>query len=165
MNSMNSVSIDTESLGKALGRLASGVYVITLAEGSERDGMLATFIGQVAFEPPMISVAVKRDRPILAKLTPASRFNVNVLGKKNNDIFKNFAKPFAEDLDRFSGLKVEDKSGGPVLLECVSYVGCRLVSVAEAGDHSVVLAEVVEGAMLDGEQEPMVHLRKSGFQY
>ncbi|HEY9775287.1 MAG TPA: flavin reductase family protein [Planktothrix sp.] len=162
---MSSVSIDTENLGKALGRVASGVYVVTLTEKSERDGMLATFIGQVAFEPPMVSIAVKRERPILPKLPAGAKFAVNVLGKKNTEIFKHFAKPFAEGVDRFAGLRVEDKPTGPVLSECVSYIGCRVISQAEAGDHIVVLAEVIEGAMLDGEQEPMVHLRKNGFQY
>lgn len=166
---MNSVSMDTEktnteNLGKALGRVASGVYVITLSDGA-RDGMMATFIGQVAFEPPMITVAVKRDRPILPKLKPGAEFVVNVLGKKNTEVFKNFARPFTEGLDRFAGLSVRDEAAGPVLSDCVSYVACKVASQAEAGDHIVVLAEVRGGALLDGEQEPMVHLRKSGFQY
>jgi hypothetical protein len=33
------------------------------------------------------------------------------------------------------------------------------------GDHVLVFGEVMQGALLHEEKEPMVHLRKSGFQY
>lgn len=154
-----------EGIGKALGRLASGVFIVTLGNSEERDGMLATWIGQSAFEPPIITVAVKKERPILSKLNQDNLFVVNVLGKKNNHIFKNFAKPYSPDVDRFADLSVSDKHSGPVFLDALAYMSCTVIGQMPAGDHVLVLGQVTDGALLNSDQEPMVHLRGNGFQY
>src|SRR5215470_17664261 len=86
-------SLDNEQIGRAIGRLTSGVYVITLKANGAPEGILMTWIGQAAFEPPLISVAVKKGRPILDHLSKGARFAINVLSKKNMDVFKHFAKP------------------------------------------------------------------------
>jgi len=96
-----------ENIGRAIGRIASGVYIVTVKHDGVPDGMLTTWIAQAGFEPPMLSLAVKNDRPILQNLKKGTPFVVNVLSKKNMDIFKNFAKPHTEGLNRFEGLEVD----------------------------------------------------------
>jgi len=159
-------SLDKEAVGRAIGRIPSGVHVVTLDRNGEKDGMLTSWISQAAFEPPMLSVAVKKERPILAKLSQGSSFVVNVLSKSNMDMYKNFAKPYNPELDRFEGLKVDaDSNGNPILTEAVSYMTCTVKGHVEAGDHVVLVAEITGGAGMHIDQEPMVHLRKNGFQY
>jgi flavin reductase (DIM6/NTAB) family NADH-FMN oxidoreductase RutF len=154
-----------ESIGKALGRVASGVYIITLGNEQKRDGMLATWISQAAFEPPMINVVVKKERPILLELPLGARFVVNVLGKKNMDIFKNFAKPHVDGIDRFAGLNLSSKDAGPVLTDAIAFMSCTVMQHVDAGDHVVVLSCIDEAGLNNGSDEPMVHLRTNGFQY
>jgi flavin reductase (DIM6/NTAB) family NADH-FMN oxidoreductase RutF len=114
----------------------------------------------------MLSVAVKKERPILESLKKGNQFSVNVLSKKNMDIFKNFAKPYTDGLNRFEGLTVSTAiASGPVFSECVAYMACRVHELVEAGDHYLVLGEILSGAVLHSEEEPMTHLRKNGFQY
>lgn len=157
---------DKDSIGGALGRIASGVYVVTCREKSERDGMLATWVNQTSFEPPMVAVAVKKERHILGMMQPGHAFAVNVLAKNNREEYKNFVKPYTEGLDRFAGLNVrQDGDGAPVLSDCVAFLSCKVRDHLDAGDHVLVLGEVVEGGLLKGEEEPMVHLRRNGFQY
>lgn len=159
-------SLDKEAVGRAIGRIPSGVHIVTVDRNGERDGLMTSWISQAAFEPPMISFAVKKGRPILSKLADETTFAVNVLSKNNMDIYKNFAKPFSPDLNRFEGLKVEvDQKGNPYFTDAVAYMSCVVRGRIEAGDHFVLVAEIVGGAGLQIEQEPMVHLRKNGFQY
>jgi len=158
-----------EQLGRALGRIASGVFVATMERNGARDGMLATWISQASFEPPMITMAVRNGRPTLGALSEGSSFVVNVLHKDNKDLFKNFAKPDLTGDERFSGLDVLPKNDpkndhGPVFSQAIAYLNCVVKKHLETGDHTVVSAEVVGGAILN-EHEPMIHLRKSGFQY
>ena len=161
-----SITLDKESVGRAIGRLGSGVHVVAMNRNGERDGLLTSWIAQAAFEPPMISLAVKKGRPILSKLPEGATFTVSVLSKSNMDIYKNFAKPFTPDLNRFEGLKVEeDTQGNPYFSDAVAYMSCIIRGRVEAGDHFVLVAEIVAGAGLQTEQEPMIHLRKNGFQY
>jgi flavin reductase (DIM6/NTAB) family NADH-FMN oxidoreductase RutF len=159
-------SLDKEAVGRAIGRIPSGVHVVTLERNGEKDGMLTSWISQAAFEPPMLSVAVKKERAILSSLAPNSSFVVNVLSKSNMDVYKNFAKPYTAELDRYEGLNVDvDSNGNPILIDAVAYLSCTVRSHAEAGDHVLILAEINNGAPLQIEHEPMVHLRKNGFQY
>jgi len=54
--------------------------------------------------------------------------------------------------------------GGPVLAEALAYLACRVQARYPAGDHELIVGEVVSGRLL-GEGHPMVHVRKSGMHY
>ncbi|HEY9682097.1 MAG TPA: flavin reductase family protein [Oculatellaceae cyanobacterium] len=161
-----STTLDKESVGRAIGRIGSGVHVIAMDRNGERDGLLTSWIAQAAFEPPAISLAVKKGRQILSKLPEGATFTVSVLSKNNMDIYKNFAKPYTPDLNRFEGLNVEvDKNGNPYFKDAVAYMSCVVTGRVEAGDHFVLVAQIVAGNTMENDNEPMIHLRKNGFQY
>lgn len=154
-----------EAIGKAIGRIASGVYIVTVQKGDQRDGLMASWISQAAFDPPMLTVAIKKERNILNLMQVGHCFTVNILSKNNMDIFKSFVKPYTEGMDRFEGLEVtSDSNSGPVLNKSVAFMKCAARSVIEAGDHFVVVGEIYDGGMLNPD-EPMVHLRSDGFKY
>jgi flavin reductase (DIM6/NTAB) family NADH-FMN oxidoreductase RutF len=154
-----------QSIGKAIGRIASGVFVVTTERNGQRDGLLASWISQAAFEPPMLSVAVQKSRHLLELLGVGQSFTVNILSKDNMGMFKNFAKPYEAGVDRFEGLALTAGKGGPVLSESIAYLDCVTRTMVEAGDHVLVVGEIVNAEMLNPDAEPMVHLRKNGFQY
>ena len=100
-----------ETVGPALGRVASGVHIVTVAHSDEtggNDGMLATWVIQASFNPPLLTVAVNSERAIYKSLKKGAEFGVNVLSKDNMDIFKSFAKPHTEGMDRFEGHELLD---------------------------------------------------------
>jgi flavin reductase (DIM6/NTAB) family NADH-FMN oxidoreductase RutF len=156
-----------QQTGKALGRLASGVYVITWQQNKERHGILATWVMQAGFEPPAITAAFNKQRPMLKKLAKGTVFTVNVLSNRTMDVFKAFAKPSeGEHDDRFNGLDVMDnKDGGPIFVDAVAYLNCKVTAFLEGSDHTIALAEVVSGKLMNPEDQPMVHFRNNGFQY
>lgn len=156
-----------ESLGKALGRIASGVFVVTTRHNGNNHGFLATWISQAAFEPPSLTIALNKERGILQLLQSGSLITINVLSKDNMNLFKAFAKPAQQEHDeRFAGLNLlENAEAGPVFSEAVSYLNCRIKEFIDAGDHVVALAELTAGAPLQAAAEPMVHFRNNGFQY
>ncbi len=164
---VGNIAVDQkERIGRAIGRIASGVFIITLERNGERDGFMASWVGQAAFEPPMITVAIKKGRHILDLMGIGTTFTVNVLSKKNMDIFKSFVKPYAEGMDRFEGLPLMGgPKAGPVFSESIAYLDCTTRTMVEAGDHVLVVGEIFHGGMLEADQEPIVHLRSNGFQY
>jgi flavin reductase (DIM6/NTAB) family NADH-FMN oxidoreductase RutF len=54
-------------------------------------------------------------------------------------------------------------SATPVLVDCLGWVECRVVATLPAGDHTLVLGEVV-GAAVEHEGEPLT-LQAAGFKY
>lgn len=155
-----------EKIGPALGKIVSGVYIVTVGKDSARDGMLATWIVQAGFNPPMLTVAIQKDRAIFSALKEGAEFGVNVLSKENMDIFKNFAKPHEDGIDRFEGLDLlEEIDGPPAFKNAVSYLRCKVKEILTASDHDLVLGEVVDARLIKESGDPMFHTRKNGFQY
>ncbi len=155
-----------ERIGPALGKVASGVYIVTTEDDTGRDGMLATWINQLSFSPPLVSAAIHIDRPITARFHAGRKFVINVLSQNNSDIFKNFAKPFKEGMDRFEGLELlEDFEGGPAFKDCISCLACEVIEIIEPGDHRLVIGRILDARILDTEQKPMIHIRRNGFDY
>jgi hypothetical protein len=79
-----------ESIGAAIGRIPSGVFVITAQRGEQKIGMMASWVAQAGFEPPCISVAIHPEREIYAAIEESGRFSVNV---PNSLTVWNMSKP------------------------------------------------------------------------
>jgi hypothetical protein len=52
------------SIAKALGKLSSGLYVVTAAHADVRSAMIASWVAQASFEPLGLTIAVAKDRAI-----------------------------------------------------------------------------------------------------
>ena len=152
-------------LSGALGRIPSGLFVVTARRGEAETGMLASWVQQCAFEPPSLSMAVQRGRDIAAWLTDGSWFTLNILDDTQTDMIVHFGRGFAPDEPAFAGLEIErPESGGPVLQEALAYLECRVVGRHETGDHDLFIGQCIRGRLLS-EGHPMIHVRKSGFHY
>jgi flavin reductase (DIM6/NTAB) family NADH-FMN oxidoreductase RutF len=154
-----------ESLAAALGRIPSGLFVLTARDGDSETGMLASWVQQCSFDPPQVSVAVNKARDVLGWLQEGAAFVLNVIPEGGKSLVAHFGKGFARGEPAFEGLKlVRERGTPPVLAASHAYLVCRVVGLADAGDHVLVIARVTAGAVLhDG--KPTVHLRKNGLRY
>jgi len=153
-----------DAIGAALAMIPSGCAILTAAAGGESTGMLASWVQQAAFDPPMVTVAVKRQRPITELIARSGRLTLNLIGDDPGPLFKHFGKGFAPGAPAFDGLGTAAGEYGIELDEAAAVLGCRVTETAEAGDHLVYIAEVVAGRR-PNPGKPYVHLRKSGFSY
>lgn len=158
-------SVDEAHVATALGRIPSGLFVITWhADGHDR-AMLASWVMQAGFAPPHVSIAVAPSRDLLAALEEGAACVVNVLADAQRQLVGRFAKPAAPGEDPFSGLGVtRTPRGAAALADAAAWLECAPVSRADAGDHVVVVARVsAAGGAVD--RQPLVHLRRNGLRY
>ncbi len=149
----------------ALGRVPSGLFVLTARRDGRETGVLTSWVQQCSFEPPQVTVALRHGRDVAAWLTPGAGLVLNILDDTQTDMIAHFGKGFAAGEPAFEGLDVERPDGGPpVLREALAYLACRVTGRCEAGDHDLVIAEVVGGRLLN-DGHPMVHVRKSATHY
>lgn len=153
------------SIGSALGRIPSGLFIVTTVdEHGAAMGFLASFVQQVAFAPPTVSIAVSGERGHLDAIRASKRFAVSVLGEDDKGLMKPFFKK-PEDGSPFDDLKTHAPSGSvPVLDEALAWLDCRWAGEHNAGDHVVVFG-VVESASKSKDGEPLTHTRKNGLKY
>ncbi|PSM38003.1 flavin reductase [Streptomyces dioscori] len=123
---------------------AAGVAVIT-ARGDEGPvGFTATSLASVSAEPPLISFGIGTGASSWPAISRTDHVGVHVLGEHQQELAATFARSGA---DRFGGSTTwrEGPEGVPVLDDVLAWLVCRVVTRVPAGDHRVVLAEVVLG--------------------
>ncbi len=157
--------VQTKELAGALGRIPSGLFILTLQRGELETGMLASWVQQCSFNPPRLSLAIQPGRDIANLLTLDSWFTLNILDDTQTDMISHFGRGFELNQPAFAGLTVvRGQSNGPLLQEALAFLNCQVVARHPAGDHDLFLAQVNDGRIL-GEGHPMVHIRKSGMHY
>lgn len=156
--------MDIERIGPALGKLPSGVYVATGMLKGVEVGMLASFIEQASFNPPMVTAALGSDRRLAEAIAENKMLGINILAEGENRLMKPFANP--ENEAPFDGVALEDNEHGlPQLADALGFLACKVVDQMPCGDHTVYAAEVIDGDLTDETAAPMVRIRKNGFQY
>ncbi|MCI0683779.1 MAG: flavin reductase family protein [Gemmataceae bacterium] len=152
-------------LAAALGRVPSGIFVVTVARDGVATGMLASWVQQCSFQPPRLTLAVQPKRAIVELLPAGAGFTLNILESSQTDIVAHFGKGYALNEDAFHGLSIHQSGdGGPVLTEALAYLDCQVVQRLAAGDHDLFIADIRAGRVLD-EGQPMIHIRKNGMHY
>ena len=154
-----------KNLAAALGRIPSGLFILTLARDNVETGMLASWVQQCSFRPPLITFVVQRGRPIADLLTKDAVFTLNILEAAQTDMIAHFGKGFALTDDAFQGIDIRrTEPHGPILTEAHAYLFARVTASVPTGDHDLFIAEVTAGGMLE-EGQPIVHIRKNGMHY
>jgi flavin reductase (DIM6/NTAB) family NADH-FMN oxidoreductase RutF len=154
----------------ALGRIPSGLFIVTWREAARDRGMLASWVMQAGFSPPMISIAVAPGRDLLAAIDSGARLVVNVLAESQRGLLARFGKPASPGEDPFAGLSVGRSPSGTATLDgAAASLECVPVSRTSGSDidrcdHVVVLARVTAAAA-GTDLAPLVHLRKNGLRY
>ncbi len=159
-------AIDTD-LEKALGRISSGLYILTAKKGDLTGAMVASWVCQASFEPLGFTVAVAKDRALESLLHVGDRFVLNVLEEGNyQHLMKHFLKRFPPGGDRFAGIKTrtaENKS--PILADALAYIECEVATRMECSDHWIVYSTVQIGRVSKPDALTAVHHRKVGNYY
>jgi flavin reductase (DIM6/NTAB) family NADH-FMN oxidoreductase RutF len=151
-------------IGAAIGRIPSGCAILTVAQGGRSTGLLVSWVQQASFEPPSVTVCIRKGRPAAELIDGSQRFLLNVIGDDPTAMFRHFGRGFSLEDDAFRGMQTEPTEFGVLLSSCIAYLGCRVTQKVAVGDHDLYVAEVVTGGV-NGAGKPYVHIRSSGLSY
>ena len=153
--------VDGREFRRVLGHYPTGVTVVTAACPDGPEGMTIGSFTSVSLDPPLVSFCPGHDSDSWIRMREVSSFCVNVLGDDQADVSATFASKVD---DRFEGLSTRvEATGAPVIDGCVAWIDCRVHAVHTAGDHDIVVGEVVALGTADGAGEsatgPLVFLK------
>jgi flavin reductase (DIM6/NTAB) family NADH-FMN oxidoreductase RutF len=125
-------------------RHAAGVAVVTAA-GPQPAGFTATSLVSVSLRPRLLSFTVHLGSSAWPVFAAAGHVGVHLLGRHQRDLAARFATPgaarFAAPTRWHAG-----PYGVPVLDGAVAWLACRTEARVPAGDHAIILAEVLTAA-------------------
>ena len=134
---------------------AAGVSVITAWGDGRPAGFTATSLSSASAEPPMVCFGVGVGSSTWPVIERTGHVGVHMLAAGQHELAATFARRGA---DRFAP-PTRWRSGpfGVPLLEDVNaWLVCRVAARVPAGDHRMVLAEVVAGESC-GDDRPLVY--------
>ncbi|WP_432027495.1 flavin reductase family protein [Streptomyces sp. 1222.5] len=131
-------------LRSAFRRHAAGVAVITASGAAGPVGFTATSLTSVSAEPPLVSFGIGTGASSWPAVATSEHVGIHILGEHQSELAATFARSGA---DRFGAPTAwrEGPEGVPVLDDVLAWLVCRIVARVPAGDHRIVLAEVLGG--------------------
>ncbi|MDT0439841.1 MULTISPECIES: flavin reductase family protein [Streptomyces] len=125
-------------------RHAAGVAVITARGPAGPVGFTATSLSSVSAEPPLLSFGISTGASSWPAVAETDHIGVHLLAEHQRDLAATFARSGA---DRFGAPTrwSEGPEGVPVLADVRAWLVCRIVGRVPAGDHRIVVAQVLAG--------------------
>jgi flavin reductase (DIM6/NTAB) family NADH-FMN oxidoreductase RutF len=153
---------------RAIGKIPSGLFIITAGHGAHAAGTLVSFVQQISIEPLYIGVAVRKGGSLAHLLPRAGTFVLNICHSGDKALLRKYAKGTQEGEAAFSDVRTQRlDSGNMVLLDACAYIECELVKVLEfGGDHDLFIGRASDGDLIgDPPGKPVVHIRHDGSKY
>jgi flavin reductase (DIM6/NTAB) family NADH-FMN oxidoreductase RutF len=142
---------------EALSQFASGVTIVAAHHPSGPVGFTATGFSSVSLSPPLVLVCVDKGASAHSGVVAADYFGVSILDDRQAWIALQFAR---SGIDRFDGvpLRISKADRAPLIDGALAHLECRKHTCLEAGDHTILFGEVLEGVV--GVGRPLLHFAR-----
>ena len=153
-----SPSLNPDDFRDACAQFANGVAVatVTAPDGSPHGLTVSSFVS-VSIHPPLVLICIDYSCTILTHFRASPFFAINVLSDGQRDLSVNFATKTAS---RFDGIEwLRGMAGSPLLHDCLARFQCRVNQIVEAGDHAILIGDVLDVKAFPG--EPLLYFNRS----
>ena len=149
--------MDLEAKKKVLRSFTYGLYILTAQDGEEVAAGTVNWVTQASFQPPLIALGVKAESRLHALIERTGKLCLMTLAHDQKGIAQDFFKPTTREGDRLNGhpFTPSPTFGLPLLTELPYWLEAEVRHLYKGGDHSLVVAEVVE-AGVRYEAKPLV---------
>jgi flavin reductase (DIM6/NTAB) family NADH-FMN oxidoreductase RutF len=141
-----------------------GLYAVSCANEGEVNIFTANWLTQVSFDPPMVAVSVENISKSLPMILRSRKCTINVLRSGDRELAGKLGKSALQHPDKLSNIAFHlGINGCPILDDALAWVACDLRNTVEAGDSTLIIAEVIDVGML-GEGQPLT-MAEAGFRH
>lgn len=121
------------------------VWVVTVADGERRGGLVATWVQPSSLDPddPMVTVSISENHYTRELIDASGAFALHLLAEDQTDLAFNFCRDSGRDRDKLAHLDWQSGAfGSPLLADCVAATECRVVDRYEAAGRVLYFADM-----------------------
>jgi flavin reductase (DIM6/NTAB) family NADH-FMN oxidoreductase RutF len=148
--------VDPTTFREVCGRFVTGVCVVTSFGPDGPSGLTANAVASLSLEPPLVIVCFDQSARTLSAVEHSRRFAVQFLARSQDETAARFASKQPEQ-QKFAAVRWSERSGVPVLDDCLAGLACELRELVPGGDHLIGIGEAVDLWAFEG--EPLVFFR------
>ena len=155
--------IAADTFRAVMSRFATGVTVVTCVQDGFDHAMTANSFTSVSLDPPLVLVCVENDSRFHEAIGQAGTWAVSVLHSGQRGRARWFAtrgRPLVGQLDSTPTTRSEI-TGSLVLEGSLAVLECRTTAVHPAGDHDIVVGEVLGLRLPHPDGEPLLYFRSA----
>ena len=141
------MSLEELGLRRGFGHFPTGVTVLSFEDEGRAWGLTASSFVSISLRPPLVMVAVAKAARSHDRLR-GRPFTVNLLRTEQEDLARLFA---GGDDDARLNTEFTWSAAGPRLPDALAHFGCVPWSRVDAGDHTMVLGQVILVDSRDGD--------------
>ncbi|MFO7778718.1 MAG: N-acetyl-1-D-myo-inositol-2-amino-2-deoxy-alpha-D-glucopyranoside deacetylase [Nitriliruptoraceae bacterium] len=158
---VSAVTPSPASFRAAMGRFLTGVAIMTTEVDGAPHGMTANAVSSVSLTPPLVLVCVERTAHMADAVAAAGVFALSFLAEDQAAISDRFADPSRGQGEvEFDGVAFGTAvTGARVLAGATGFVDCSVDSITVAGDHLIVVGEVVAVGTGGEEAAPLAYFQ------
>lgn len=158
--------MDPQVKKTALRMITHGLYLLGVKYKDRYNASTISWLSQASFDPPLVMLGVKADTYTHAMVEGSRQFVINLLAAGQMGMAQTFFKQAQQEGNKLSGYAFEPGpvTGAPIFLDAPAWFECRVTDMVKCGDHTVVVAQVVEAGVRDPAVEPMA-LRDTPWHY
>ena len=152
---------DVDLFRRAMSRFATGVTVLTTRVRDLDHAMTASALTSVSLEPLLLLVCVEREGRLHDAVVEAGVWGVSVLSSRDRpgaEWLATRGRPLHAQLERLPHHRGPE-TGVALLDDALSTFECRTTAIHPAGDHSIVVGEVVSVTTAAHPGEALVYYR------
>jgi flavin reductase (DIM6/NTAB) family NADH-FMN oxidoreductase RutF/CheY-like chemotaxis protein len=137
--------------------LTTGVYIVTVSDQGQINGVTTPWVTQLSYDPPMVMVAISPLRKCHEMISNSGQFCLNVLASTQIDVASRFGLTTGRQMDKFEGVVPQrTPAGNPLLSGVFAYIDCELLKTVAVGDHSLFVGEVTGAEVIDSSLSPLI---------
>ncbi|MFL5625785.1 MAG: flavin reductase family protein [Ktedonobacteraceae bacterium] len=156
--------MDLNTKKQVLRTFTYGLYAVSCADEGDVNIFTANWLTQVSFDPPLLAVSIENASKSLPMILRSRIFTINVLRTGARELAGKLGKSAIQHPDKLTGIDFElGANGCPILRDALAWVACKVRHTIEAGDSTLIVAEVVDVGML-GEGQPLT-MAEAGFRH
>ncbi|MGD2270708.1 MAG: flavin reductase family protein [Desulfobacterales bacterium] len=134
-----------------LGKITNGIYLLTTFHKDQINGMIASWVSLISYDPPLIMIAVHPNRYSHQLIEQSGYFALHSLGKRQKDYLARFKG--SDPRAKFSSIKWDTAmTGCPIIDDCVAYLECQVTASCRPGNHTIFIGEIVNAQALSEEE-------------
>lgn len=152
--------MDIKELKNCFSKFATGVMIAALkcSENDELHGLTINSFSSVSLEPPLVSFCIGNESRNLERFQNNEFFTLNILSDSQLDLALAFAK--VNNPDKWGVEKyLLTKNSCPVFENSLGYFECKRFKVVEAGDHHIIIGQIIDFKNLNEEKSPLIYFK------